>query len=115
MGSYRGPWAAVGPKLPAAFTSHSDLWGGLGHPTLLPSLGSPQSFSAPRLALGSAKWVLKEWVSGIKDTVGFNTSDHVYGDLNKFEENCSHFWCTFFFFQGYFGAVGALLELLKIP
>lgn len=64
--------------------------------------------------LGSAKWVHRKWVSGIKDSVGYNTSNDIYGNLNNSEENCSYFSCTFFP-QGYFGAVGALLELLKIP
>ena len=38
----------------------------------------------------------------------------IYGNLNNSEESCSYFFVCFFS-QGYFGAVGALLELLKIP
>lgn len=109
----RGSRATMGPSAPVAplwvlvRTGVSCAW------ALLLSLVAPQSFSAPRVALGSAKWVLRNRVSEIKGSVGFNPCNQIYGNQSMSKENCSYFRCTFF--QGYFGAVGALLELLKIP
>ena len=94
----RGNWAALG-----LITCGSPIVGSglMCQSVLPPCLGALQSFSAPRLALGSAKWE-----SGIKDCVGFNACNHIYGNLNKSKENCSYFsfflFLSFFFFSGLF-------------
>ena len=80
--------------------------------------GSSRAWALLRASLLQAglelsKVGLRKLVSGVKGCVGFN---HIDSNLNKSKENCSYFsFLSFFFFQGYFGAVGALLELLKIP
>lgn len=96
----RGTWAAAGLMAPVAPAVRFDL---TGQSLVVLLYIQP---SSPALELLTAS-LLPGWPraeqnrcsgNGCQElsSVGFNTSNHIYGNLNNSKENCSYFSCIFF-------------------